>query len=563
MPTHATKRLLTYNSPALATLIRDLLGEAVSVVEAASLEEAVNKLESETFDAFLSGTAQFPVFARRGRRSEAEMILDMIGHGVCTVSHNGRLHWSNPKFRSYPQAAQELVRQTAASMCGDFAATTAGEDMPPPRHRSLTVGGEFHYDLTASPIYGDSGQFERLVIVVSDMSASRKLGNTIDAIDAAGRELVRLDVEAQSEMDVSERLALLEEKIVRYCRDLLNFQHFNIRIRDKKTDRLDVLLSQGMSTAARQREIYARTEGNGISGYVAATGRSYICPDVERDARFLPSIDNARSALTVPLRLHDSIIGTLSVESDHVAAFGEDDRQFAEILARYIAIALNILQLLEVERHATTGQVTEDVIAELGAPLNDIVTTASAIIEDYIGHDDLRKRLHEIINSVDGVKRRIAGLRSSSKVSGLVDAPQEIDPVLGEKRILIADDEDTIRETIAAVLDRAGAITVMAADGEEAIRAINSQHFDLVISDINMPHKTGYEVFSTAKQIHPDCEVLLITGFGYDPNHSIVRASREGLAGVVFKPFKVDLLMKEARKALGGPETPNDTSSGT
>jgi DNA-binding NtrC family response regulator len=41
-----------------------------------------------------------------------------------------------------------------------------------------------------------------------------------------------------------------------------------------------------------------------------------------------------------------------------------------------------------------------------------------------------------------------------------------------------------------------------------------------------------------------------MTGFGYDPNHSIVRASQEGLAAVLFKPFKVDQLLAEVRKAL-------------
>jgi len=44
--------------------------------------------------------------------------------------------------------------------------------------------------------------------------------------------------------------------------------------------------------------------------------------------------------------------------------------------------------------------------------------------------------------------------------------------------------------------------------------------------------------------------VILITGFGYDPDHSIVRASREGLAGVLFKPFKVDQLLEQIRRAL-------------
>jgi DNA-binding NtrC family response regulator len=41
-----------------------------------------------------------------------------------------------------------------------------------------------------------------------------------------------------------------------------------------------------------------------------------------------------------------------------------------------------------------------------------------------------------------------------------------------------------------------------------------------------------------------------MTGFGYDPNHSIVRASQEGLQAVLFKPFKVDQLLAEIRKAL-------------
>jgi DNA-binding NtrC family response regulator len=44
-----------------------------------------------------------------------------------------------------------------------------------------------------------------------------------------------------------------------------------------------------------------------------------------------------------------------------------------------------------------------------------------------------------------------------------------------------------------------------------------------------------------------------MTGFGYDPNHSIVRARREGLAGVLFKPFKIDQLLADLRRALTAP----------
>jgi DNA-binding NtrC family response regulator len=72
----------------------------------------------------------------------------------------------------------------------------------------------------------------------------------------------------------------------------------------------------------------------------------------------------------------------------------------------------------------------------------------------------------------------------------------------------------------------------------------------LVLSDIKMPLKDGYEVFAAAKEANPDTPVILTTGFGYDPNHAIVRARREGLAAVLFKPFKVDQLLNEIRAAL-------------
>jgi DNA-binding NtrC family response regulator len=135
-------------------------------------------------------------------------------------------------------------------------------------------------------------------------------------------------------------------------------------------------------------------------------------------------------------------------------------------------------------------------------------------------------------------------------VTGLIREPEARDELLDGKRILVADDEDVIRETIADVLTKAGALAVMAGDGNEATAMIRAQHFDLVLSDIKMPNRNGYEVFAAAREANEHCPVILITGFGYDPNHAIVRASKEGLAGVLFKPFKVEQLLDEIRHAL-------------
>ena len=83
-------------------------------------------------------------------------------------------------------------------------------------------------------------------------------------------------------------------------------------------------------------------------------------------------LDQAKSSLTVPLRLHDKVIGIFNIESRQRAAFNEDDRQFAEIFGRYVAIALNILDLMVVERVSTAHKVADDVCAEVAGPLNDI-----------------------------------------------------------------------------------------------------------------------------------------------------------------------------------------------
>ena len=76
-----------------------------------------------------------------------------------------------------------------------------------------------------------------------------------------------------------------------------------------------------------------------------------------------------------------------------------------------------------------------------------------------------------------------------------------------------------------------------------------------MISDISMPDRNGYEVFSVACRIVPEEAIILMTGFGYDPHHSIVRASQEGMRNVLYKPFQASRLIDEVHKALTPPES--------
>ena len=76
--------------------------------------------------------------------------------------------------------------------------------------------------------------------------------------------------------------------------------------------------------------------------------------------------------------------------------------------------------------------------------------------------------------------------------------------------------------------------------------------YDVIISDVRMPERNGYEVYRLAKAACPRTQVILMTGFGYDPHHSIVRSSQEGLHCFLFKPFQVSQLLEEVQKALAG-----------
>src|SRR5690606_15903134 len=106
-----------------------------------------------------------------------------------------------------------------------------------------------------------------------------------------------------------------------------------------------------------------------------------------------------------------------------------------------------------------------------------------------------------------------------------------------------------------SILTQKGAHVTVCKDGSETIATIERQareggSFDLVISDIKMPDRNGYEVFRAAKKVNTDIPVILMTGFGYDPHHSIVRSSQEGLNSFLFKPFQAAQLTEAVTKAL-------------
>src|SRR5688572_27282607 len=115
-------------------------------------------------------------------------------------------------------------------------------------------------------------------------------------------------------------------------------------------------------------------------------------------------------------------------------------------------------------------------------------------------------------------------------------------------RILVADDERSMRELLAIVLRREGYDVVLAENGREAIAVIEREPIDLLISDIKMPDVSGVEVLRAAKRVDQDILGIMITAFA--STETAVEAMRLGACDYLSKPFDIDLLKMKVREKI-------------
>ena len=539
--------------------------DVVQIDDVAGLDE----LAADDSAALVVCTPRLLQSLRQGMPAESAVnVLQHIGEGVGMVDTDGSVTWANARLDAY----DDDTRQHFAELCGEaLELLNAPEALEVPINERTSSklafrSGDHHFELVVSPASTAPDDDRRVTAVVGvlwDVTAGRRLLDKLDAIDAAGSELMKIEAESIATLNMTDRLKLLEEKIVHYVHDLLHFDDFEIRLIDPDNNRLELVMAVGITPERIGEVLYPELQGSGITGYVAASGESYLCPRVKADPLYREGLDDAASSLTVPLRLHDRVIGVFNVEAKTTNAFDENDRQFATIFGRYIAMAMNILNLLVVERYTTNEQVAQTVLGELSEPLTDITHLAEMLREANLADGRTRKGLERILEAATKIRRRVEACAAGPRT--ILGAEQELhrdepDPAMIGKRVLVADDDAEIRTTVCAILTHRGCDVTVCGDGGqtiEVLRAAGPDHppFDLIISDIKMPDRSGYEVFRAVKETSPDTPVILMTGFGYDPHHSIVRASQEGLQSFLFKPFKATQLVDEVKRALSPPES--------
>lgn len=410
-----------------------------------------------------------------------------------------------------------------------------------------------YYQLNVAPVVDRHGDTIFLIVTIRDSTLFTHQRQKLEALHQAGMELADLRPEEIFEMDVEHRIELLKENILHYTKDLLNYDVVEIRLIDNESGLLEPLLSAGIDSERAKQPLFASAKDNGVTGFVAATGKSYMCEDTTNDPLYLDGLIGAKSSLTVPLTYHDQVIGSFNVESPDVGAFTESDLQFVEAFAQDIAQALNTLELLVAQRANTAQQSVEAIHSAVALPIDEILNDTVQVIESYIGHNPgVVKRLKGILKNARDIKQVIQKVGEKMAPAEAVPAGVQIDqrPVLKGKHVLVIDADEQVRTSAHNLLDRYGCIVETAHEGGAAMLMIRNteQHYDAVISDIQLPDMNGYDILLKLKamtgQEHPN--LILMTGFGYDKGHSIVKARQAGLrqGAVLYKPFRLDQLLQ-------------------
>lgn len=232
--------------------------------------------------------------------------------------------------------------------------------------------------------------------------------------------------------------------------------------------------------------------------------------------------------------------GTLSV-SVHPLHSPEDDRWFVDISVSDTGVGIaqeNVQRIFE-PFFTTKGCACRprDPGTGLGLPL------VLRIVDAHGGdvHVDTQPGKGTVIR----IQLPAAADRSLFE-SGIDDASPAQAPAIRPLDILIADDEPSIRESIAELLAMDNHRVVQAADGKEAIEALRTRRFDIVLCDLGMPEMGGEAILNAARSQPLPPAVVLMTGRGAGDVKA--DAALEGALGFVQKPFEMDDILRFLRR---------------
>jgi excisionase family DNA binding protein len=160
-----------------------------------------------------------------------------------------------------------------------------------------------------------------------------------------------------------------------------------------------------------------------------------------------------------------------------------------------------------------------------------------------------RFRKRDIDAWLDSQRPRSSAARPPMTSTAPAASPTRPASGASRPRVLVVDDEASIRDLLAKTLALAEYEVDVAPDGRSALERMRMYAYDLLIADLKMPGMDGLTVIREAKRYKSDLPVIIITG--YSTESSAIEAVNLGVAGYLTKPFRVPQVLAAAAKALG------------
>ncbi|HQR07184.1 MAG TPA: response regulator [Gemmatales bacterium] len=387
----------------------------------------------------------------------------------------------------------------------------------------------------------------------SEPNSAQPALKRLDALHQAGRELAALHPDMLDKLNGQSRVDFLKANILRCARQLLGQDKVDIRLLNPACNTLEPLVCEGMRPEIMALKLKAEPTNNGISGWVASQGKSYYCPDARNDPLNITGASNALSCFTLPLMDLGKVIGVMSIESERLDAFTEEDRSTFLEFGQEISTALHTLWLLSTQSAGLASQSVELVSRELALPIDDILNHASAL-RDRTRNDPVSlTSLDVILQSARKIKAAIreaaSTLKGDDPLMVMSAPPPGIQPF--DLHILVVETDERYRKLAHTMLGKLGCTVETTRTGNEALAQSRTTQYDMALVDLRLSDMTGYDLFCRLRAEQPSLAVVLTTDFGYDSTHSIIRARQEGLLAVLYKPFRLDQVLEVLMKKTG------------
>ncbi len=281
--------------------------------------------------------------------------------------------------------------------------------------------------------------------------------------------------------------------------------------------------------------------------------------ETERGLFPLVEVEKVNSLIAVPLCSKENLCGILIAFSPEKSRFNQEDARIIALFGHQIVEMLDFFSQL-------LGENTDELLVQILGTLellnfrykNREVVPAAEILS---AHERFKNR---ILSSIAGMEPCYLNraLKPEMPKNEPIKLPsgeelniEEVITIQGKKNnpspvknILIIDDEPLITELLASILERLNYKSKVATYGKQGLEMFEKEAFDLVITDLGMPDISGWDVSKIVKQKKPEVPVIIITGWGLDPDPNKMKDSK--VDQIITKPFQIDQLEKTIRDLL-------------